>query len=124
MKRVEKHLRPLGALLVVVGLVVITISRWFDQPATQYPAFTMFVLGLYAWGLSDFQSRMARMQAALDMKQFAMEMTRKDALAVQEVVVRLDGGDVALKARDGTEFKIKLKGIAPDHASLRVEYLG
>lgn len=116
--------RAIGVLLVGAGLVAIVAATVGSNGALRYSAFTMFMLGLHALALSEYKRRTAKLQAAIDMKRFAFDAMAKTPLVVQEVVVRLDGGDSRLRARDGTEFKIQLKGIAPDHASLRVEYLG
>lgn len=121
----RRNFRALGILLICASLLAVTAAQIAGNEAARAGAFTMFCLGLYSCSLADFQGRLARLQAALDMKRIAMDMQAKPApLVVQEERLKLGGDMMILRARDGTYFAIQLKGISPEHASIRVEYVG
>jgi hypothetical protein len=69
----------IGVVLVVLGLASMIgasmIGAWIFSAtqALSNSGFTLFVLGLYVIALADFQRRMARMQAALDMKRMTLQ---------------------------------------------------
>lgn len=65
--------RRVGVVLLAAGAVAGCLTPWV--PDIKYPVFTFLVLGLYSTGLADFQSRLAHIQAALDVKRAILAPT-------------------------------------------------
>lgn len=72
----RRNFRALGILLICAALVGVTAAQLVGSEAARAGSFTMFCLGLYSCSLADFQSRLARIQAALDMKRIALDQRK------------------------------------------------
>lgn len=78
----RRNFRALGILLICVSLLTTTAAHIMGSEAARAGAFTMFCLGLYSCSLADFQGRLARLQAALDMKRIALDQRKGQTMTV------------------------------------------
>lgn len=104
--KARREFRRYGIALLVVALATSIPAWWTHNSELKYSGFVMFMLGLYCTSLADFQARMAKTQAQLDMKRIALEMAHSGIMRMSAGARLQVNGPVLLEFDAAVSIKV------------------